>query len=479
MISIIGTALAADHQDVLTVERSSPLAILHIHYDVTCNLKAGDVSDLDRIPYIRGSVYLRSILKSPETTRFVNREIRFQLYDKSSRSPHTESIILGSVEKGSQIVIRREESRNCHLAAFQTEVETVDTSNISWKDLEDPNERVQANAYHKVAIQHAPFLVLREDQVDNPDNDIPLLMTYNVLEKTTSDFLLQYTVTFSDEDRKKTIDDEHELLGRWGRRLDIEWIYRVRIGTDLKVVAGSERYPTYSFRKPLGDILETNHGKVTRDFKHRTYLSPSCPVLYNISNNNAFRDQPEGAQKERDILIGHHIVPVPGVPYPHAREWSLFQYPWVFMVSDYELLRENKLELWSDEYIYMFIRGEFVDNQESTFFAQITLDADTYMSGHGDVPLDRFGHDLWHEESVTAIPMTRDTIAEILNQNASGEFSFHLDQGEYDSVNVHQLRFTGLRKQGHHYSRSDSIQPLFRCQSPRGGLRMTCLIGQD
>ncbi|HPI78344.1 MAG TPA: hypothetical protein PLK80_16565, partial [bacterium] len=87
-------------------------------------------------------------------------------------------------------------------------------------------------------ISRAPVLLGRQD---NESSDAPLMM-WTVESATASGIALEYTVLFSNEDGgTKTA----ELMARYGRTVDIEYVYRVAFDADGRLVSETFQGPNH------------------------------------------------------------------------------------------------------------------------------------------------------------------------------------------------------------------------------------------
>lgn len=247
------------------------------------------------------------------------------------------------------------------------------------------------SALDYLALQHAPFLVVRSDQYDNRGTDIPLALAYDAQELKNGGIALRYTMYMSDEDSTSSVGDEEGQMARYGRHTDIEWLYKIELDSNLNVTR----------REYQGDVF-SGIGHSTKTFKGKLLGTSTHPVLYDIANHNVFDDGPRGDQKDKP-LEGYALVPRVRIPAPLARESLMFALPWLYRVSDWELDVENKLRMWANEYLFVLVTGVL---DKGAFRARLTTAAgQSFESGGGHSDVDRLGEDMWGRQSYTAIPL--------------------------------------------------------------------------
>lgn len=235
-----------------------------------------------------------------------------------------------------------------------------------------------------LALEHAPYLIVRRDQVSNRDTDLPLLLTYRLESMPSGGRALLYTIYFSAEDSKKSLQGSEAMMGDAGRRLDIEWIYRVEWNKHGEIIT----------RQYQGGVF-LGVGHSTKNFNGRFLPGTQNPILYNIATHNVFSDR----VFDQSNSVGHALLPVAALKSPYSREEIVFKnYPWMIHLSDRESLRENACLYTSDRYLYV----QFAGTMKKGFLkARLELEngyTETSGSGYGSVK--GFGEG----EAYTAVP---------------------------------------------------------------------------
>ena len=182
-----------------------------------------------------------------------------------------------------------------------------------------------ASAQPKDLKRHAPILYQRADTIGT-QSDIPLLM---YCEWDQNENSLTYTVIFSNEDGGTSTRD---LMARWGRTTDIEYIYKVWLNTD-----GS------ASRREIQ----------TRDHKDVAFTGPfeeDRPLLVPVTRNNmvAAATEKTGQRYDFDPLLVDLRE--------HSREYVMDLKPETWRIMGEELKRENKLRP------YGVVRGEDISD---------------------------------------------------------------------------------------------------------------------
>jgi hypothetical protein len=183
-------------------------------------------------------------------------------------------------------------------------------------------------------IANAPVLYERET-ARGRFSDIPLLMY-----ATRLDGAIEYTVVFSNEDGGTSTRD---LMARWGRTTDIEFIYRVWPGP-----AG----------KPARTLIQTRgHKEVPFAGAYRDLH----PVLMPVTENNMVDAAPASSQ---GLLF--RPLPVEVAAGEGSRERVMDADPATYVLMAKELERENKIRPWGkfegesigDPRTYLYIEFE-------------------------------------------------------------------------------------------------------------------------
>lgn len=168
---------------------------------------------------------------------------------------------------------------------------------------EDPMHRVWA---------HAPIVGTRDDALRS---DLPLAMFYERLPEPGGWERLRYTAVISNEDLGTSTP---ALFARWGRGVDIDWCYEVRVGPE-----GQRTEPKFQ------GIFH-----FTRDFSGR--LEGAHPQLRISTPNNTYADGGRGRFQLR-------LAPTLGLSAEQApREAILDRLPWIYGLMAAELFREGK-----------------------------------------------------------------------------------------------------------------------------------------
>jgi hypothetical protein len=159
-------------------------------------------------------------------------------------------------------------------------------------------------------LRRAPVLLGRQD---NESSDAPLMM-WVVENETKSGRILEYTVVFSNEDGgTKTA----ELMARYGRTVDIEYIYRAKLDPEGRLEA------------------ETFQGPSHKELPFRGRKIGDHPVLRTCSFNNMVCDDGDSSF----VFMNYPAeFDADGV-----RERMLDREPWINRVAFEELVREGKL----------------------------------------------------------------------------------------------------------------------------------------
>ncbi len=163
-------------------------------------------------------------------------------------------------------------------------------------------------------VANAPILYERET-ARGRFSDIPLLMY-----AARVDTAIEYTTIFSNEDGGTSTRD---LMARWGRTTDIEFIYRVWPGPS---------------GKPARTLIQTRgHKEVPFPGAYRDLH----PLLMPVTDNNMVDAAPQGVQA---LVFRPFPVEIP--PGEGSRERAMDAEPATYAVAAKELEREGKLRQW-------------------------------------------------------------------------------------------------------------------------------------
>lgn len=167
-----------------------------------------------------------------------------------------------------------------------------------------------------LAALHAPVLFARANTIGK-FSDIPLL-AYYLTGVEGGQRWFEYTVVFSNEDGGTST---RNLMARWGRASDIEYVYRVWLDA-----AGA----------PARTLIQT------RGHKDAGYEGPRegfHPLLVPVTNNNMV--DPAAAQLQTPLRF--QFAPVQADLSSGSRETVMDRAPYSYRIVADELRRENKL----------------------------------------------------------------------------------------------------------------------------------------
>lgn len=158
---------------------------------------------------------------------------------------------------------------------------------------------------------HAPILVSRPD---SHRTDTPVMLYHEVFPNEGGK-AFRYTPIFSNEDGGTAT---RALMARWGRTVDIDWAYAIRLDG-------------------YGDkVRDTYQGWLHRTKTFRGKYEDRHPILQVASNNNIFDDDVDGPLRFR--LAPHYRFDATQA----AREDAVDQNPWIYRLMAKELFRERK-----------------------------------------------------------------------------------------------------------------------------------------
>lgn len=247
-------------------------------------------------------------------------------------APRTHSIVLGRLPSGTHVMaVERDASsaRAAELAVVSMKVDEVRP--------EDPRYSLVANA---------PLLYEREN-ARGRFSDVPLLMY-----ATRVDGAIEYTVVFSNEDGGTSTRD---LMARWGRASDIEFIYRVWPGPS---------------GQPARTVIQTrNHKEVPFTGAYRDLH----PLLMPVTDNNMVDSVT--VPPPQSLLF--RLLPVEFPSTEGSRERVMDADPATYRVVAAELDREQKMRQYGkfegenigDPRSYLYI--EFESRLESAWIEAV------------------------------------------------------------------------------------------------------------
>jgi hypothetical protein len=248
---------------------------------------------------------------------------------------------------------------------------------------------VSAGAPEYAVAAHAPILYGRTllrygGAFQNAWTDTPLIAWHQVTPLDTGGYQISYTIVWSNEDGG-TGDAPAELMARWGRTTDIEWIYqtglyRLDIDPSGNVIPGSEY-----FQSP-------NHGTTRFTGKYES----GHPILQTCTNNNNVCDRLSLAARRHPMRFTlsaqQELAP------DTAREIMMDRNPWTYWVTAQEMIREGKIEATPDpstpalsderDYLYLVLKKTTIADQNTEPWigatVAVTLKGDdtVYRSDH-------------------------------------------------------------------------------------------------
>lgn len=176
-----------------------------------------------------------------------------------------------------------------------------------------------------LAYKYSPILYGRDlpeipGRYENNYTDTPLLMYHTVNKEADGNTTIEYTVIWSNEDGGTNTP---ALMARWGRSTDIEWIYRVTLDPQNRIVSEVYQAPGHG-TLPFNGAKEGGH-----------------PFLVTSTSNNNVSPvfNPE-------ISTGYRFFMDPSqtLPQNRAREVMMDKNPWSYQVMAKEMNREGKIE---------------------------------------------------------------------------------------------------------------------------------------
>jgi hypothetical protein len=187
---------------------------------------------------------------------------------------------------------------------------------------------VSATGPAYAALANAPVVYGRQLKKASPfanaTTDTPLLAWHEATASSTpGNTVLEYSVVWSNEDGGTASPD---LMARWGRTTDIEWIYRVEVDTNGAPVPGTAVYQGANHAtKRFGGTYEGAHA-----------LLQTC-----TSNNNMCDSKVTDPMR---FALDAEQTRAP----TRARESLMDANPWTYRVMAQEMVREGQIENPSD-----------------------------------------------------------------------------------------------------------------------------------
>ncbi len=216
--------------------------------------------------------------------------------------PHTYTVFLGRLEPGAH-TLRIE--RDPKLSAAASPLVIVSAR----------FEPILPSDPRFLPLAHAPILLPRANTVGR-FSDTPLTAYYTRGADDSGPWL-EYTVIFSNEDGGTSTRD---LMARWGRTTDIEYLYRVWLDPQ---------------GRPAKTLIQTRDHK---DVPYEGRREALHPILVPVTDNNMVEAAPAGPTP-----IRYQLVPVFADLTQASREIVMDQNPLTYRISAQELIREDKL----------------------------------------------------------------------------------------------------------------------------------------
>jgi hypothetical protein len=235
------------------------------------------------------------------------------------------------------------------------------------------------------AIEHAPIVYARADTLGH-FSDVPMVMWYERL-RDGADQVLQYSLLFSNEDSGTPTD---ALMARWGRASDIEYIYRVTLGSNGEI-------KKEIFQGMEHDDRPFQGSKIGRH-----------PLILVATPNNCFADTGFSP-------VQYRLLPVYLDLSQHSREELMDRFPFTYSIMAQELAREHKIRPFgatdgnaiSDPRNYLYFEIE-AENQQAGLAIWVKLRGEPrmYSSHRGRLGLviSRSG---WYRTTVELPPNTK------------------------------------------------------------------------
>ena len=376
--------------------RSVDETLLHFEYTVVCDSKNPGYGA------IRGDIVL------PE------RRIRFDLYRKN----HNLYLSIGK-NKFSDVKIEMNPSSHCSLRKWNVDAFSVDDLPPTLHPTLPPNK------YRLWGERYSPVVVPRRDQMKNRETDVPLGISYSVIQLPEGHSLLQYTVIFSGEDSKRNARSNLAQMTAYGRQTDIEYVYQVELNP-----AGERVRDWYQ-----GGILKTPIGHAKLRFKGGYLAGTNHPILYNSTRNNIFRDRP--CASTGDLTVMYAYGNLEEIPFPLAREVTMWEQLWMFDASDLELKMEGKVRYSTSEFLFIKVLGENISGNFTPRLALSRGPEFKVRSGN----FDRLGENLWGREGYTALLLTPEVISALRTRTLKGNFFFESKSPRADQSRILDLQF--------------------------------------
>jgi hypothetical protein len=211
--------------------------------------------------------------------------------------PFTYRVFLGFIQPGDhELTVER----NPRYSAPQSQLRVVNAEFQAWP----------ANDPYAQVVAHAPVLFARQNTIGQ-FSDVPLLTYCEKLEGG----VLQYTVIFSNEDGGTST---RALMARWGRPTDIEYVYRVKLDSEGRVVSA------------------TVQGRDHKELPFEGAKAGTHPLLIPVTNNNMVSGEATSAIR---FQLAPALISLDG----HSREQVMDDHSITYEVAAKELERERKI----------------------------------------------------------------------------------------------------------------------------------------
>jgi hypothetical protein len=260
----------------------------------------------------------------------------------------------------------------------------------------------------------SPILYGRNLISDDESNhtDTPLLLWHEVEYDGVNKWIV-YSMIWSNEDGGTSSID---LMSRWGRTTDIEWIYRVKVDPGGNVLQEYFQGPGHSTSIFQGNRINDH------------------PVLKTVTINNMVSD--EGVSNYKFFLSperGKHEI--------HSREILMDEDPWTYEIMALEMIAEGKYESPADpfslavsdarNYLYLEFNTQMVGSGlRLTFATKLGNEAYWYYSDHDYSSVAAVNAAGWRRSTIELPPETalEDLDSLKIMGSASGSFSITFDE---------------------------------------------------
>ncbi len=260
----------------------------------------------------------------------------------------------------------------------------------------------------------SPILYGRNLISDDESNhtDTPLLLWHEVEYDGVNKWIV-YSMIWSNEDGGTSSID---LMSRWGRTTDIEWIYRVKVDPGGNVLQEYFQGPGHSTSIFQGNRINDH------------------PVLKTVTINNMVSD--EGVSNYKFFLSperGKHEI--------HSREILMDEDPWTYEIMALEMIAEGKYESPADpfslavsdarNYLYLEFNTQMVGSGlRLTFATKLGNEAYWYYSDHDYSSVAAVNAAGWRRSTIELPPETalEDLDSLKIMGSASGSFSITFEE---------------------------------------------------